>query len=132
MNAVPRIVISAPSSGHGKTAVSIGLLAAFAARGLLSSGFKIGPDHIDAAYLGLATGRPARNLDPSNFTAIDKRQVKTIALPDTSAAYQIASRQDLSALATPPDQGGKLRGRVEIASSDQFWRGSKFLILVQS
>ena len=79
-----------------------------------------------------ASLQPARNLDPSNFTAIDKRQVKTIALPDTSAAYQIASRQDLSALATPPDQSGKLRGRVEIASSDQFWRGSKFLILVQS
>lgn len=64
MSAVPRVVISAPSSGHGKTAVSIGLLAAYAARGMVASGFKIGPDHVDAAYLGLAAGRPARNLDP--------------------------------------------------------------------
>lgn len=64
MSAVPRVVISAPSSGHGKTAVSIGLLAAYAARGLVTSGFKIGPDHVDTAYLGLAAGRPARNLDP--------------------------------------------------------------------
>jgi cobyrinic acid a,c-diamide synthase len=64
MSAIPRVVISAPSSGHGKTAVSVGLLAAFASRGYRSVGFKIGPDHVDAAYLGLAAGRPGRNLDP--------------------------------------------------------------------
>ena len=64
MNAVPRVVISAPSSGHGKTAVSVGLLAAYAGRGLRPGSFKIGPDHVDAAYIGLAAGRPARNLDP--------------------------------------------------------------------
>ncbi len=28
MSAIPRVVISAPSSGHGKTAISVGLLAA--------------------------------------------------------------------------------------------------------
>jgi cobyrinic acid a,c-diamide synthase len=63
MSAAPRVVVSAPSSGHGKTAVSLGLLAAGAARGLATRGFKIGPDHVDAAYLGLAAGHPARNLD---------------------------------------------------------------------
>jgi cobyrinic acid a,c-diamide synthase len=64
MTAVPRLVVSAPSSGHGKTAFCVGLLAAFAARGLSAAGFKVGPDHTDAAYLGLAAGRPGRNLDP--------------------------------------------------------------------
>jgi cobyrinic acid a,c-diamide synthase len=64
MPAVPRVVISAPSSGHGKTALAVGLLAAYAARGLDTAGFKVGPDHTDAAYLGLASGRPGRNLDP--------------------------------------------------------------------
>ncbi|HEY6595562.1 MAG TPA: cobyrinate a,c-diamide synthase [Asanoa sp.] len=64
MSAVPRMVVSAPSSGHGKTALAVGLLAAFAARRMRPAGFKIGPDHTDAAYLALASGRPGRNLDP--------------------------------------------------------------------
>jgi cobyrinic acid a,c-diamide synthase len=60
----PRLLVSAPSSGHGKTAVAVGVLAAFADRGVPAAGFKVGPDHTDAAYLGLAAGRPGRNLDP--------------------------------------------------------------------
>ena len=64
MTAQPRLVVSAPSSGHGKTAIAVGLLAACAARGIPAAGFKVGPDHTDAAYLGLAAGRPGRNLDP--------------------------------------------------------------------
>jgi cobyrinic acid a,c-diamide synthase len=64
MTAQPRLVVSAPSSGHGKTAIAVGVLAACAARGVPATGFKVGPDHTDAAYLGLAAGRPGRNLDP--------------------------------------------------------------------
>ncbi|GIJ80668.1 cobyrinic acid a,c-diamide synthase [Micromonospora phaseoli] len=64
MTVVPRLVLSAPSSGHGKNALAIGLLAAFADRGVDVAGFKIGPDQVDAAYLGLAAGRPGRTLDP--------------------------------------------------------------------
>ncbi|MQA26473.1 MAG: cobyrinate a,c-diamide synthase [Micromonosporaceae bacterium] len=64
MTEIPRLVIAAPSSGHGKTAVSVGLLAAFAGRGLTVAGFKIGPDYVDSGYLGLASGQPGRNLDP--------------------------------------------------------------------
>ncbi|MEV0895738.1 cobyrinate a,c-diamide synthase [Actinoplanes sp. NPDC049802] len=56
--------MSAPSSGHGKTAIAVGLLAALSGRGIPTAGFKVGPDHTDAAYLGLAAGRPGRNLDP--------------------------------------------------------------------
>ncbi|MFY1636809.1 cobyrinate a,c-diamide synthase [Solwaraspora sp. WMMB335] len=64
MPSVPRLVVSAPASGHGKTAVAIGLLAALRERGLSTAGLKVGPDHTDAAYLGAAAGRPGRNLDP--------------------------------------------------------------------
>jgi len=76
--------------------------------------------------------QPARTLDPSAFTAIDKRQVMMIPLPDTSKAYRIASRQDLSSLATPPDDGGKLHGSVHIAEPGRFWAASKFLIIIES
>ena len=76
--------------------------------------------------------QPARSLDPSAFTAIDKRQVTTIPLPDSSKAYRIASRQDLSSLATPPDGDGKLHGSVKIAAPQTFWATSKFLIIVES
>jgi cobyrinic acid a,c-diamide synthase len=64
MTAQPRLVVSAPSSGHGKTAIAVGILAACSARGVAAVGFKVGPDHTDAAYLGLAAGRSGRNLDP--------------------------------------------------------------------
>ena len=76
--------------------------------------------------------QPARALDPGAFTAIDRRQVTTIPLPDTTKAYRIASRQDLSSLASPPDGDGKLHGTVRIAQPDHFWAASKFLIIVQS
>jgi hypothetical protein len=75
---------------------------------------------------------PARELDPNLFIPINKRDVRHINL-DAAAEYRIASRQDLEYLATPRTEQGKITGAssLEITAPEQFWRNSKFLIIVQ-
>jgi hypothetical protein len=76
---------------------------------------------------------PARDLDPNLFHRINIRNVTSVPLPDPAGEYRIASRQDLEFLATPPGDGGKITGvrSIDIAEPAQFWRSSKFLIIVQ-
>ena len=61
---MPRLCVSALSGGGGKTLLSLGLTRALAAQGHTVKPFKKGPDYIDAAWLTMAAGRPATNLDP--------------------------------------------------------------------
>lgn len=60
---MPGLLIAAPSSGSGKTTVTLGLLRAWARRGVAVRGAKSGPDYIDPRFHEAACGAPCFNLD---------------------------------------------------------------------
>jgi hypothetical protein len=80
------------------------------------------------------TGRtlqPARDLDPSLFTAIDTRQVTQIPLPDADREYRVASLQDLSYIGEQREhQVYTGVPSLTITSPTDFWRNSKFLVII--
>ena len=57
------LLIAAPSSGAGKTTVTLGLLRALRRAGHPVRGAKSGPDYIDPAFHAAACGLPCPNLD---------------------------------------------------------------------
>lgn len=57
------LLVAAPASGSGKTAVTCGLLAALAKRGLSPCAFKCGPDYIDPMFHRSVLGVESHNLD---------------------------------------------------------------------
>ncbi|PZF76793.1 cobyrinic acid a,c-diamide synthase [Aestuariivirga litoralis] len=70
------IVVAAPSSGSGKTLITLGLLRAFRNAGVRVAAAKVGPDYIDPRFHEAATGRACYNLDP---WAMNASQIKGLA-----------------------------------------------------
>jgi len=75
---------------------------------------------------------PGRDIDLSQLTAVDQRELTTITLPEPDKDYRIVSTQDATALATPPNEDGKIRGELQITDPDRFWAQSKVLIVVRT
>jgi hypothetical protein len=86
-----------------------------------------------ANFLLVRLGRtlqPARALDPELFTAIDRRDVREIPLPDTTKKYALVSRQNLDNAEVRERDKAEFRGHLRIPDSEAFWGTSRFLILV--
>lgn len=60
---IPRLMITAASSGSGKTLCTCGLLQALKNRSLEVVSFKCGPDYIDPMFHSRVIGTKSRNLD---------------------------------------------------------------------
>lgn len=71
------LVLVAPSSGAGKTTVTLGLLRAFARNKTSVRAAKSGPDYIDPAFHAAACGAPSVNLDA---WAMDEGSLRARAL----------------------------------------------------
>lgn len=58
------LLIAAPSSGSGKTTITLGLMRALRDREISVAPGKAGPDYIDPAFHAAASGEPCLNYDP--------------------------------------------------------------------
>jgi cobyrinic acid a,c-diamide synthase len=82
----PRIIVGGLSGDSGKTVLSCGIAAFLREKGMNVSAFKKGPDYIDAAWLSLVSGKPARNLDTylMGFPKVKNSFLKNAAKSDIS------------------------------------------------
>lgn len=83
---LPRVVISAPKSGSGKTLISIAAMKAFSLRGKKVAAFKCGPDYIDPMFHKKILKVPSKNLDLF-FT--DEQETKKLFCAENTAGISI-------------------------------------------
>ncbi|WP_116133734.1 cobyrinate a,c-diamide synthase [Tropicimonas sp. IMCC34043] len=98
------LVIAAPSSGSGKTTVTLGLLRALARRGVAVRAAKSGPDYIDPAFHAAACGRTSVNLDawamqPAELRARAALQGGDLLLVEGAMGVLDAGRDDCGSVA---------------------------------
>lgn len=75
---------------------------------------------------------PAREIDPAEFTPLNKDETWVINLGDTTAQYEIVSRHSTEFVSSELVEDRKITGTfLQILSPNQFWQNSKFLIIVR-
>jgi len=80
--------------------------------------------------VGGRTVAPARELDPSKFTRIDRERDRVINFP--AGDYVIFSRQNPAYASPFASKGSTMSGGIRIDQPDRFWEPSRFLIIVRS
>ena len=83
----PSFLISAPTSGSGKTTIARGLMALLTQKGYRVQPFKCGPDYIDTKFHAAVCGRPSINLD--TYMATPEHVQQLFAHYGANADYRI-------------------------------------------
>ena len=81
-------------------------------------------------FAGPRTIQPARRLSPESFNAIDMTKTRTIQLPP--GQYRILSRHSIELAKPEMLEGGKVGGALRVTTPEEFWAGSRYLILVKA
>lgn len=74
---------------------------------------------------------PARSLDPAQFTRIDRMADSSIALPRTDRGYRLVTPQNTEYVQATKLESGRLADSFQILTPEEFWRPSRYLILVE-
>ena len=85
----PRIMLTAPKSGSGKTLLTCGLLEILRRRGLNPIACKCGPDYIDPMFHRYVLGIPGRNLDSFFLPTEGVRKVLVDAVREEQAGIAV-------------------------------------------
>jgi hypothetical protein len=81
-------------------------------------------------FAGPRAIQPARQLPADAFKAIDMSKTRTIPLPP--GQYRILSRHNLELVKPDTMVNGKMAGALRVTAPEQFWAGSRYLILVRA
>jgi hypothetical protein len=73
----------------------------------------------------------ARSLPLDEFTTVDSRGLKDIAVPDSNRRYTVVSRQSLDNAQVAERKRNTFKGNLHIADASKFWAPSKYLVLVE-
>lgn len=97
---------------------------------LVKQGILVEEGHKRLLLVGGRPVAPARELDPSKFTRIDRLRDRVINFP--AGDYAIFSRQNPSYASPFTAKEGKMSGGLRIDQPEKFWEPSRFLIIVRA